>query len=245
MAPFGASRAGLMSTRVDAIPDSVLLQYKATEVAAGDTTWPDDNDVADMTLTGNESDETMSDGSESLGFDGDNDHGLIDFSNELSNEFQTEYTIELAFETTESSETSTPIGFQENDNQRIQTFLNRDENFNSDDGNLLFRITDDSDNRLIVAFDSSPNLNDGTRQNLSIVVEDASSNDVKFILNGVEEDVSIADSDGPNNFVDWTRDFTISAYNREGSIEAHSEIDYGALRLHDEAIDEQTIGDYV
>ena len=57
MAPFGASRAGLMSTRVDAIPDSEAY-YIASEIDANDSETI--SEVPD--LTGNGYDLTPSDG---------------------------------------------------------------------------------------------------------------------------------------------------------------------------------------
>jgi len=84
----------------DAIPDSVELQYFATNVTGGDTTWPDDNGVADMTLTGNKTDATLSDGGEALAFDGSTDFGSVTLPSTLEAsslnafyiEFSTEYT---------------------------------------------------------------------------------------------------------------------------------------------------------
>ena len=51
--PFGASRAGLMSTRVDAIPDSVVAHYDATEEETIGSISSIDDLVGSFDLSGN------------------------------------------------------------------------------------------------------------------------------------------------------------------------------------------------
>ena len=236
----GTWRSLIDGSEVSAIPDSLVLQYAATNVSGGDTTWSDDNEVADMTLTGGETDTTVDD-VEALGFDGTDDHGNIDLPSDFEGDGLNEFTVEFSISTTTS------------DNGRVFEQRNNDENqdlgfiMNSGPtgtGGFLWVFDDDNGDRFRFGPDSDPNLNDGERHDISIIIEDAVNHEATVIIDESEIGIDVTDSDSPNSFTTWDNEMGIAARNDGGSMNNHLEVDVLAMRWYSEAIEDQTINKY-
>ena len=231
-----------VSVGIDAIPDSVVLQYFATEVNGGSSTWPDDVETQDMGLTGGETDATLSDGSESLEFDGANDTGDIPVPSNFDEDGMHEWTLEIAFEFDFTGDNEDLINTRESDGQQFLLSPNRDENNATDDGNMGFRFDDGTD-RFRFSFQDNPNLNDGNRHDLTLIMNDMTRNDATLILDGDEKSITTNETEGPDSWSAWSLPFQIAARNNDGSIDRHMPVEIGAMRWHDEAIEGQTIDD--
>ena len=230
---------------ISSIPDSVVLQYFGTTYSDASTTWEDDNDVQDMTLTGGETATTIN-GSDAVGFDGLEDHGLIDLPPAFDGSGLNEFSIELSLAYTDGTGDEIAFWFFAADGDQV---LGVRANFDADgatanEGQMLFDLRDDNDQRFRFSPSNNPNLNDGDRHDISIIIEDASNNDATLIIDGSEVSLTFLDQDSPDNFKSWSVDLAVAAGNDNGSINAHFEQDCGAMRWHDEAIEEQTIDDY-
>ena len=224
-------------------PDSVVLQYFATAVSGGETTWPDDNNVQNMTLSGGESDATLSDSSQALGFDGDGDHGTFPMPSELDGNNIQEFSVEFAVQYSHTDQNEL-FGILNNDGtQFIRARTNVDGGNNTDNGNLNFDLRDSNDNRIQMDLNAS-NLNDGNRHDISIIVNDSTTNDVDVIIDGSASTPNFVTSDGPNSFDAWDHDMAISARNSQGTIDLNLQSDIGAIRWHETGINEQTISEY-
>lgn len=224
------------------IPDSLLMQYFGTSVSGGSLSWPDDNNVEDMTLTGDESDSTLSDGSDALNFDGDNDHGLIDLPAALEGSSLQEWSVEFSIQTTDSGENDL-IGTRNSGDQLLLVRMNSDEDFDPDEGNFVFTLRT-SDGRIDVSPTTNPSLNDGTRQDISLIINDSTQNDIDIIINGESVDLTFERATNPSDFGPWDEELGIAADNRPEGQFGFLEVDIGAIRWHDEAISGQTISDY-
>ena len=242
MSNFTTWRSLVDGEEIAVIPDSVVLQYFATEVSGGSLTWPDDNEVRDMVLTGDESDNTLSDGLDSLNFDGTSDHGLINLPGDFEESGLTEFSIEFALQFTHSDRDS--LISHRNDGQELRVRPNEREGFDPDAGNVAFVLEDTSGNQINCAPSENPGLNDGNRHDVSIIVEDSTQNSVTITIDGADQPLSFSSQQNPDNFTTWTEDCPIAARSIDGSIDDHFEVDVGAIRLHNKAITEQTISDY-
>ena len=235
---FQKWRSLIDGQEVSAIPDSVVMQYVATNVNGGDTTWTDDTGTSDMSLTGGETDTTVND-SEALNFDGVDDHGLITLPSDLEGSSLQEWSIEFSLAWTHSSDNV--ITGVIDGSQLFQIRINR--KFGTETGQIDFRIDDDTGNELLFAPENNPNLDDGDRHDISFIIDDASNNDVRIEIDGSDVNVDLGSSDGPNDFDDWSFDAAVGGRNNEGSVDLNEEIDLIAQRWHDSAISEQTIND--
>jgi len=247
--PDGATASEVIapdgSTVFRGIPDSVVLQYFATEYSQGDSTWPDDTETAAMSITGDPQDATLSDGSESLNFNGTDDEGLVTLPESLEGGDLNAFAVEFAFETSlADNDFDVVFGLVNDSGQGFRSFFNNDEDGNADGGNADFLLEDPTGNRFRFSFSTNPNLNDGSRHDLTIVIDDASNNNATLILDGSEETVAVGTAGSPSNFEAWDYDMGHAARNNQGSTDRHSDIEIGAIRWHDEAISNQTIDDY-
>ena len=243
MTEFTEWRSLVDGERISAIPDSVVLQYFATEVDGGDAAWPDDKGTENMTLTGGESNEALSDGAEALGFDGNDDKGLIDVPDDFDGDGLEAFSLEIAFETTDTGRNRL-FGCRNDDgNQRIELLINADENFNEDEGRLSFRLSDGNASDLRAATNDI-SINDGNRKDVTVIVEDSTQNDLSIIVDGADESLTFGAQDNPDNFGTWDRDIGVMARSRDGTDDLHVDGSVGAIRWHDETNDKQTIGDY-
>lgn len=224
-----------------AIPDSVELQYFGDTFTTGDATWVDDNGVSDMSLNGDPQAASLSDGVASVDFDS-NDYGMITMPSTLEGSSLTTHTFEIAIQWTETGQNAI-VGQINDSGQRINIFINRDNTFSQDAGNILVEIQDNSSNQSRFDLERS-DLNDGNRHNISLIIEDSSQDTYSAIVDGSSESINLAGNATPSSFDAWDRDMAVSARNNQGSIDGNSDINIGAIRWHNTAITSQTIGDY-
>ena len=248
IAPFewdGASYEqwrSIIDGRYITIPNEVVVQHTATGFSVGDSIIPNDaGQNNDLSLSGDPQETTLSDSSDAVAF-GVDDHGLFSLPPSIENDGLNQFTIELALEYT-SSDDNWIAGVATGD-QQINIRANTNENFNDDEGNFYFSLRDDSDNRLRCAPSSNPNLNDGNRHDITIIVNDAGNNDIDIIIDGSNVTLNFGDNDSPSNFIDWEHNMALSADNRQGSIERNIEIDWGAWRFWEDNQESQTIDGY-
>ena len=230
-----------VSVGIDAIPDGSLY-YFGSSYESGDDIWLDQNDRVDMSLTG---DETATDvnGDEAVRFDGDSDHGIIELPSDFEGQDLNEVSIEIAvaFEHT-STDFMFGVANRDENEQRIGLQLNRDENFDSDNGNFYFQLRDELENRLRFSPETNPEINDGSRHDITIIVEDAENNDASIIIDGSEINISFGSQDSPNDFGEWLLDFALSALNQVNQgVVLNSEQDVIGLGIVPSALDEQKI----
>lgn len=251
MTPIGVPRGGAVIGRDSyepAIPDSVVIQNFATTWSQGDATWADDatdDGSQDMTVVGDPQAGTLSDGSESVDWDGTDDHGLFTMPPELEGPGLNAFSVEFALQWDHSNTIQNNFGVRNGgDVQDLFGEINRDEEFSNAAGSFYLYLADQNDNILHVAPASNPGLNDGNRHDISIIVNDASNNDVNIIIDGSSVSVSTSNAQSPSNFGSWDSDMAVAARNNGGSIGRNAEMGTGAWRWHDQAISQQTIGGY-
>ena len=234
-----------VSTGVSAIPDSVVLQFFASTFIENDSTWQNDIDgQPDISITGDPSEGQLSDDAKAIVTDGSDDHGLLNLPSEFAGDGLEQFSVEFVLEYTATGDMR--IGGQLNNDgdQDFSLRLNNDDGTNTDNGNLAVLMADDDGTRLRFAPSTNPNLNDGNRHDLSVIVHDATENDVEIIIDGTSVSLSFSEQEGPNNFTSWDNEFGIWAWNNGGSIAERYEGKNGAWRWHDQPIEEQTISDY-
>lgn len=226
------------------IPSSVVIQHTATGWAQGDSTVADDDGGTNpMSLTGDLQATTLSDGSESITADGSNDYGQFTMPSAIEgsdlNAFAVEYAIG-SFPTTE-----TTLFGQRNDdqNQNVELFLNRNENNNTETGNFRFVVTDDSGDSVLVAPTNNPQLDDGNRHDISVSIDDAANNNATIFIDGSEVSATVGVGQSPSNFTTWDNDMHVFA-RYQGGVEKYTAIDVGAARWHNTSITSQTINNY-
>jgi len=242
---FSKWRSLVDGTEIDSgIPDSVILQYFATNYTQGDATWPDDKGVADMSINGDPQDSTLSDGNESVKGDGSDDHGLTTPPASLEGSSLQSFAIELAVEWSHSNTGEAIAGVgNTSDSQRVFIDINRDSSFSTDGGNMVFAIQD-VDGNTIETETGTTGLNDGNRHDITININDTTTNDITFIIDGSEITTPTqASTENPDNFGTWGYDLAHFGRNF-GGVEFYADINLGAVRWHDSAISEQTISDY-
>lgn len=230
-----------------AIPDSAILQYFANTYTGGDTTWVDDNSVADMTLTGGETSATLSDGNDSVAFNGTDDHGLIPLPQSLEDTSLTSHTFEITIQTTTTENFIKICGARNTDsNQEFAIWFNLDGSGNSNESHTAVDIRDDTGSLWRFGTDSqiSPDLNDGNRHDITYRINDAGNNSADIIIDGTSVSLETSSTNSLTDFTSWDVEFAIGASNGGGSIGSYAEVDIGAIRWHNEAITEQTIDSY-
>jgi len=228
------------------IPDSAVLQYYADTWSSGDATWTDDLGNADISLNGGPSEGTLSDGSEAISTDGTDDRGELTLPAEFEGSSLNEFSIEVALQYSHSDETNWFGLRQGSTSQWIQVYANRDYTNASDAGNFYFTLKDNSDNTIWVGPSSNPNINDGNRHDVSIIINDSTVPDVSIIIDGSSVSVSYDSSrqDSLSDFGTWDRPLQIWARDLDGPIGNYFAAEMGAMRWHDSAISEQTINYY-
>jgi len=225
------------------IPASVVLQYFATTYSQGDGTWEDDAGDANMSLSGDFQEATLSDGAESIDSDGSDDHGLVTMPSSLESSGLTAFSVEFALEFSDTTQASL-FGQINNGSQLCLVNANQEAGASFDAGNVRFLLQDVDGDRIDCGPDTNPNLDDGNRHDVSFVVNDAATNDVEMLIDGTSVTLTFGTSEGPDNFEAWDRDMAHFARNNAGTIDNHLDIEYGAIRWHDQAITQQTIDDY-
>lgn len=245
--PIGGVRAGYLSGVKDAIPDSVVVQQFATAYSAGDSTWADDatsDGSQGMTINGDPQDGTLSDGSESVVFDGGGDYGATDLPASLEGSGLQSFSVEYALQTTTSD--FDRLGDLRNDdaNQRFLVRANVDETGSGNDGYFVVQLTDDAGSSFQFAPSNNPNINDGNRHDISVIIDDSTNNNATLIIDGSSVSVTVGSSDSPSSFTTWDHSFPTAARNLGGSVDSYLSVEIGAVRWHDTAISNQTISDY-
>jgi hypothetical protein len=223
------------------IPDSVVLQYYGTSYNQGDSSWTDDAGNSDMTISGDPQEGTLSDGSDALIWDDTDESGTVTPVAAMEGASLNSFAIEFALEYT-SGDIMAATFRQEGINQRIDFVLNVDESFSDDDGNIFVRLQDQDGDEFRCAFDTYSGLNDGVRKNLSIIIDDASQNNVRIIVDGDSKALTFSTTENPSNFGSWSGDIAFFADVQNNRRYFNGGV--GAVRWHDEAISSQTIGDY-
>ena len=228
-----------VSVGIDAIPDTVVAQYDPVTFSTGDSIWSDDVGDNDATLEGDLQESIFSDGSESIEGDGVDDAGQANWSvngAEL-NSWSFEYEIQYSHTNREI-----PFGTVQSNSQGFWFEVNKDEDFNDDNGNLRITLQDqNADGRIRFAPSTNPSLNDGNKHIVSIVFNDASNNDYQLFIDGSEVSTSANTESGPSNFETWTDDFGFWSRVVDGSLQNYFNGQLGLTRIHDSGISEQTI----
>jgi len=221
----------------NAIPDSVVVQYRGSEFTQGNNTWPADVGP-DMSMTGDPQTETLQNGQDGVRGDGTDDFGSWDPPTSLEGSSLQSFSIEFSVQFTTGG-TFDEGSFSGSDTS-INLSYNVDESFNNDDGNLRIQLIDDSDNLVQAAPQSNPNLDDGNTHNVSIII-DASTPDIDFIIDGSSFNVSFDSQDSLTNFGLQDLNQYVFARNNQGSADNYGNIAHGIIRWHDTAISSQTI----
>ena len=220
-----------------AIPDSVLLQYDGGNYSGGDSEWQDDTGTNDMVLTGGESETTVN-SNDAVAFDGTDDYGLIDM--EAIDHSLNEWTLEFVYSST-TNERNRIFGWEDGDN-RLGIGPNRDNEFDSDSGNAVFRLRDPNDTRL--SFDPGrDDLFDGDQHAVTWINDGSTQNGQEVIIDGTEQSLNFFNADSPDMTAP-DRDLAVAGSDN-GPVESLTEIDFVAIRWHDKAIEGQTITDMI
>ena len=228
------------------IPDSVVLQYYATTWSAGETIFQDDLNNADISLNGGPAEGTLSDGSDAISTDGTNDRGELTLPTEFEGGGLQSFSVELALQYSHTNETNWFGLRQGTQSQWLQVYANRDYTNASDPGNFYLTMQDNSNNSIFVGPSTNPNINDGNRHDISLVINDTTVPDVSIIIDGSSVAVSYesGNQDAMSDFGTWARPLQIWARDLDGSIDNYFQSNFGAMRWHDSAITNQTISDY-
>lgn len=235
----------LLTDAPTVIPDSVVLQYYGNTWTQGDSSWKDDIGSANMSLSGDFQDATLSDGNESILGDGTDDVGVVTLPSTLEGADLEQASFEFAVEFTDTSLTALCGSSDDDDNQWFAIRINSDENFNNDAGQIMVRYRDKDGNGVRFSPSSNPNLDDGNRHNISFVVNDSTVPDTELIIDGTSVSLNYASNSVADNWGTWDNNFRFWAYYRgtQGT-DLYSNVEIGAIRFHNEAISSQTIGDY-
>ena len=224
---------------IPAIPDTVVAQYDPATFSTDDSIWSDDVGDNDATLQGDLQGSTFADGSESIEGDGVDDAGQANWSvngaelNSWSFEFEIQYS---------HTNREIPFGTVQSNDQGFWFEVNKDEDFNDDNGNLRITLQDQNvDGRIRFAASTNPSLNDGNKHIVSIVFNDASNNDYQLFIDGSEVSTSANTESGPSNFETWTDDLGFWSRVVDGSLDNYFNGQLGLTRTHDSSISEQTI----
>ena len=241
MAPFGASRAGLMSVAEDDIPDSVVYQYDARTYDGSDT-WTDDVGNQNMTIVGSPTKSTLSDGSDSISGDGVDDAGRGPKVPNIIGDG--EFTIEFAFQADINEGDFLRWGTQTGAGDRF-SFREHAGDTGGDSGSMEFQMADSDGNRFFIDPQDNVSLFDGTRHDITWIIKDLNNNDAEIIIDGQDPGVNVGfgESPHPNNFPNEDMGFW-GVWDGSSFTEFWDDLEFGAIRIHDEAILEQTISGY-
>ena len=227
-----------------AIPDGLGLQYSATTWSENDSEWQDDTDTSNMSNMSSFSEATLSDGSDAIEGDGVDDHGLIPLPDDFEGDSLKEFAIEFCVQYDDDTGSAWHVlGFSDEDSgQWIQATLNQD-NFDDSAGNLTFRLEDTNGNVLQASPESNPNLDDGQRHDVSIIVSDSTNSNMSIVIDGNDQNLNFNDQGDPFEFTVWSDDLPTWA-RRRPDIEQNAPIKIGAFRFWTEDPSEQTINEY-
>jgi len=222
------------------IPDSVVLQYYADSWSQGDSTWNDEAGTSDATVNGGPTAATLSDGSDSIETDGSDDHALATLPASLEGAGLESFSIEVAVQHTQSND-SVLAGVVNDNNQNIQLRINAGST--ATEGQIRFNLSNGTDDLQFYPT-NNPNLSDGNRHDVSIIINDSTTNDVDIIIDGSVVDVTVADAGSPSGFTSWDYDCALWSRNLQGANDNYTTAGFGAFRFHDSPISQQTINEY-
>jgi hypothetical protein len=223
------------------IPDSVVVQYDASNFTQGEATWPADVGP-DMSITGDPQTETLSDGSVGVRGDGVDDYGEWTAPSSLEGSSLHQFSIEFGIQFTQS--TVFAMGNFNGDNETsVVVDFNKQENFNDEAGNFRFFLRSDGGNNFAVSPTNNPNLDDGNLHKVSIIVTGTDPvTDTDIIIDGTQVNTSAGNDSIPlDNYGQQDLSQAVFAFNNEGSIGRYGDVAYSIIRWHDSAITEQTI----
>ena len=224
MAPFGASRAGLMSVTRDDIPDSAIYHYPFPD--RSDDTLVEQLQGENGTAVGL----TNTSGDWWEGFaeagDGTDDYGDLTtlplFSDPLVSDHTTDFWVAMTVKTTVDSGDLTGARHSAS-NDGHTSWFRFGVGVATDDGKpiLLLRGADgdDVDEDIRVAADQT--VNDGNKHRIVLNKIGNDGNDWEWYIDGSSVSTIIERNDGIDDFGDWTRDFYTHAYNDRGSDANH------------------------
>ena len=228
MAPFGASRAGLMSVAADDIPDSAIYRYPFAE-RSDDTLVEEiqgENGTAvELTnVTGNWTENHAERG------DGTNYGSLVAFS---ETEFSGPFSLEFSFESTDDSDKR--IGGVKEGSQRIVLRIR--------EGNLAIQ-TSDIDNESIIV-ETTESFATGSQKHIVIGWDDFVDADTYDIYVDTVENSNVAFDQSPSagNLTDYTEPFFTHAKNDDGSKLDGIDADIGFWQFHDERLSQSQVDD--
>ena len=217
MAPFGASRAGLMSVVRDDIPDSGEdHQYVADDF---DDPWPDRIGDADMEVFGISA-STFGNGETSVSGDGTDDHGLADGPQLIFN--RESFGVAFTFETTDSDARFGAVQEEVSVGNVAQINL-------ESGGEVDLTLRDDNGNTTAVETEQS--YNDGDQYLCVINKNDDDPDNWDFYVSDMEnaEDTTVTTDQGmdSDDMALSDEEFGFWARNNNGSIDSYIDADMG------------------
>jgi hypothetical protein len=224
----------------NAIPDSAILQYTADTYTTGDSVWKDDIGTSDMSITGDPQTSTLSDGTESVVWDGTGDLGRVTPPSTYEGSSLSAFAVEMELQyAATDAMVIHRAGSGGNTGQLLEMVLNVDSGFNNDAGNLFVRLDDQNDNTLQFAFSSFAGLDDGNKHSITVSFDDPSNNAVTMIVDGSEKSVSKSQTRSPSSFTTWPDD--LSFFADSDNNRRYYEGSAGKIRIHDQALAGQTL----
>jgi len=165
------------------IPDSVDLEYHGSSYTGGDTTWVDEINNNNMSLSGGESATTLSDGTEAVAFGGDPDGGSIPSFSTITGANLNQFTIEVPIQWSGTEIYDLLEARDGNGDFFLQLFFNVDVDFNQSAGDV-FAVIEEPETTAQTRFATTGlSLNDGVRHNITVQY-DGANGDISFIVDG-------------------------------------------------------------
>jgi hypothetical protein len=224
------------------IPDSVVVQYTGSTYTGGGSSWSDEataDGAQDAALSGGISESQLSDGAEALATDGTDDQGLFPIPSELDGNGLQSFTVEMALQYTTNEDFDYWFGV--NGTNILAALADVDESA-SNNGQIRFRLFDSDTNGQTFAPASNPNLDDGNRHDISLIVNDAATEDYEIIIDGTSYAVSIGNDTGTaDNFGDFSNDMGLFCRNQSSGTGKHKTGNVGAFVMHKTNISSQYV----
>jgi hypothetical protein len=227
-----------------AIPDSVVIQNYATTWSAGETTWVDDatdDGSQDTTITGSPTETALSDGSDTIGF-AQSDYGTVTLPPSLEGSNLQSWGVEVACQYTSNG--GDLLGLQ--DDAAAQSFrilTGQDADLNTESGNFLVVFKDENENEYRFGPSTNPNLDDGSRHNITISIDDATVPSATIVIDGSSVSLLESLTEAHTSWGAWQNDAAIAAFNSDAGPISEKAVDHGAIRWHTSST-AQTISDY-
>ena len=240
--PFGASRAGLMSTRVDAIPDSLVYHWVTpiSGLSDGETgfTWPADVGSPSILAQNdlNYSTDSIDGQYDGVSGDGNDDYGDTEsqLPNWSDNFISNDRAFVVEFVSNSFDDVATIFGVHNTSTGSVLTIRGRDT------GNIQLRIRDDDDNEVVYETNAGA-FDDGSRHVLILnkIGDDPTNWEWHEVADGSSTQLSdnIVSTASLTTF-STDLDFYTHARNDAGSPSNHQSIVVGAISLADASLDQ-------